>query len=271
MSIEVLVSTMNSDENIIDKMNISSACTVINQCNEEQYTVKMHNEKKIKFISNMDRGLSKSRNLAINNSEEEILVIADDDLIYVDNYEEIIEEQYKRNPKYDIIVFQVEGINKKFKNYYKYERELGYLTSMKVSSVEITLKRESIIKSGINFNELLGSGAKYSMGEENTFLFECLKKGLKIKYVPVKIADLNIGQSTWFKGFNEKYFFDRGAVFTAMTKKLYLILIFQFAIRHWRLCKEQIGIIKSIKFMIQGHKSYKNDLIKMTNEAINSR
>lgn len=271
MSVEVLVSTMYSNIDIVKDMNIYGSCTIINQCDIDNFETDIQDKKKIKFISSRERGLSKSRNLAISNAEEEILVLADDDIIYVDNYENIIKEQYSKNKEYDIIVFQVEGINKKFKNYYKKEKELNYLTSMKVSSVEITLRRSSIIKAGVKFNELLGAGSKYSMGEENTFLFECLKKGLRIKYVPIKIANLYIGESSWFNGFNEKYFFDRGAVFTAMSSKLWLILSIQFVIRHRNICKDRIGILKSIKLMIEGHKSYKKDHLEENYEVVNSR
>ena len=108
------------------------------------------------------------------------------------------------------------------------------------------------------FNELLGAGAKYSMGEENDFLFKCLKKGLKIKYIPIKIADLYIGESSWFNGYNDKYFIDRGASFTSMSKRFSNILIVQFAIRKRKLYKDKMSVIKAIKLMLCGKKDYLN-------------
>lgn len=260
MNIEVLLSTMNSDEEMIRNINLSTKCTVINQCDEENEVIKYIDENCVKVISKIERGLSRSRNLAIIHSTEEVVLLADDDLRYDPKYPEIIVEAYHSNPQYDIIVFQVEGINGKFKDYSPKEKELGFLTSMRVSSVEISFRKDSVLNAGIKFNELLGAGAKYSMGEENCFLYDCLRAGLKIKYIPIKIADLYIGNSSWFNGFNSKYFVDRGAVFTAMSPKLSWILIVQFAIRHYRKYRNEMSFIKGIQYMLQGNRAYKRDI-----------
>ena len=136
--------------------------------------------------------------MAVENACGEICILADDDLKYLPNYKDIILKQFELNPDIDIITFQVEGIEQKFKNYYPRSRKINFLTSMKISSVEIAFRLNSIKQANIRFNELFGAGAKYCMGEENIFLMECLKKGLKVMYVPVKIAKIHIGQSTWF-------------------------------------------------------------------------
>ena len=40
---------------------------------------------------------------------------------------------------------------------------------------------------------------------------DCEKAGLKIYYVPEAIASVGQVESTWFEGFTEKFFVDRGA------------------------------------------------------------
>lgn len=253
--IEILISTMNQKNyELIDKMNIKSHAIVINQTkNKLKNSIK---NKNIKWVDIDEKGLSKSRNKALSLSTKDILVIADDDLIYVDNYINIIEEAFKKNNEADVIVFQVEGINQPFKNYSSKEKRINYLSSMKVSSVEIAFRRDSVLKNAISFNENFGSGAKYIMGEENLFLFDCLKKGLTIYYVPVKIADLFIGNSSWFKGYNDKYFISRGANYAAMSKYISLLLIIQFSIRKFKLYKNEMSFIKSVSFMLRGRKEY---------------
>ena len=52
--------------------------------------------------------------------------------------------------------------------------------------------------------------------EENALLFQCLRKKLKVYYIPKVIADLHIGESTWFTERNEQYFMGKGAAFAAM-------------------------------------------------------
>ena len=79
---------------------------------------------------------------------------------------------------------------------------------------------------------MFGSGNKYYMGEENIFLYDCLKKKLNIYYMPVKIGTLKvINESRWFKGYNSNFFKVKGTVFYRMTNHLYILLILQFAIR----------------------------------------
>src|SRR5699024_6249015 len=186
----------------------------------------------------------------------DICLLADDDLIYVKNYKDIILEQFRLNPDIDIITFQVEGIEKKFKKYYNKSKRINYLTSMKISSVEIAFKSTSIKKNKIQFNESFGSGSRYSAGEESIFLTECLKKGLKIKYIPIKIADLHVGKSTWFKGYNKSYFINKGAAFTAMSKFCSFIYIIQFAVRKYKIYHKEMQFKNAIFYMIKGRNEF---------------
>jgi hypothetical protein len=58
------------------------------------------------------------------------------------------------------------------------------------------------------------------------------KKGLKLKYLPNKKADIHLGNSTWFNGYNSDYFIAKGAAFTAMTKLFSIFFILQFALKN---------------------------------------
>lgn len=261
MDLQVLVSTMNQiDYTLLEKMNLQSDAIVINQTDKCGFEKFQYKDYIINWINSDDRGLSKSRNLAIDNATGDICIIADDDLIYVDGYSDIIIEQFERHPDADIIVFQIEGINKKFKKYHPKLRKVNYLTSMKVSSVEIAFRLKSIQKYGVRFSELFGSGSRYYMGEESIFLFDCLKNGSNILYVPVKIADLYIGDSSWFEGYNRNYFISRGAVFTRMSRKFSLLFILQFAIRKHSLYCDEITLLESIKYMMEGRRQYLNNI-----------
>lgn len=260
MSVDVLISTMNlkdikEHQNLIKKMNINSNSITINQITD--HGIQLFDDLgKNSVFSFSDKGLSKSRNIAIEKCKSDIFIIADDDIVYVDNYEKIVQKFFKLYSDADIITFQVEGIEEKFKNYFNKMRKHNYITTMKVASVEIAIKRKSIIKNNIKFNENFGAGAKYKMGEENIFLAQCLKKGLKIVYIPVKIADLHMGNSTWFNGYDKDFFVSKGAAFTEISKRYSTLLIIQFAIRKYRLFKEYMTINQAIKYMIIGKKQY---------------
>lgn len=257
MKLQLIVSTMFQDDlSLVDKMKISSEAIIINQCNKNQRFEFFHNNNRITWINTSERGLSNSRNMGLKNASGDICVLADDDLEYIDNYEKIILNEFERYSNVDIITFQVYGIEKKFKSYSKKKKKLNFISTFKVSSVEIAFKLNSIKNAGIQFNEYFGAGSKFIFGEENIFLSDCIKKGLKIMYVPVKIADLHVGNSTWFKGFNEEYFISRGASFTAMSKTLSILLILQFAIRKYKLYKKSMPMVQAIRYMLKGRKQF---------------
>ena len=257
VELEVLVSTMFQENyDLTDKMNIQTNAVIINQCCSEDEIEFYRNQARIKWINTSSRGLSKSRNIALEESNADICLIADDDLVYVSDYEKKIKKEFERFPDADIITFQVEGIEGKYKDYPLRAKKLNYLTLMKVSSVEVAFRRKSILKNGIRYNEIFGAGAKYQMGEENIFLTECLKKGLKIMYAPVKIADLHLGDSSWFTGYSQEYFRSKGAQFVAMSRFVSLLYILQFSLRKHNLYKKEISFSYALKYMIQGRKNY---------------
>ncbi len=257
MDLQVLVATMHQrDYSLLEKMNIDSDAIVINQCDEISDNEIQYNGRKVKWFNVSERGLSKSRNMALKHATADICILADDDLEYIENYCDLIIEQFKLHPEADIITFQLEGIEKKFKNYYKESRKLNYFTSMKVSSVEIAFRLKKIKELDIKFDENFGAGSKYKMGEENIFLTHCIKNGLKIVYVPVKIADLHIGESSWFNGYDKNYFISKGAQFTAMSKSLSLLYILQFSLRKYNLYKKETSLFKALINMLQGRSEY---------------
>ena len=97
MKLEVLLSVMNLDKKELDKMNITSKCIVINQCNKEGYT----KYKNFDIYSYKDKGVSNSRNHAIEHSKGDILLFCDNDLIYSDKYEKDIINEFKNNKDAD--------------------------------------------------------------------------------------------------------------------------------------------------------------------------
>lgn len=258
MNLQVLVSTMHQKgTNLIRKMNINSDAIIINQCERDNIEELNLSGSNIKWINSSTRGLSRSRNLALKNADNQICLISDDDIEYIPNYEKIIVEQFEKFPEADIISFQVEGIDKPFKKYYPKSRKINYITSMKLSSVEIAFRLESIRKHNMFFKESFGAGSsKFIMGEESIFLFEAIRKGLRVIYVPIKIADIHTGESTWFKGFNKEYFISRGAAFTAMSVNMSLLLIFQFAVRRYKLFYRETNIWQAINYMLKGRRQY---------------
>ena len=259
MKLQVLLSAMFLlDEGYIDSLGITGDAVVINQCDREtEYEAVRRNrlgeEQKVTYVECQERGLSKSRNLAISKAVADICILCDNDVEYVEDYERRILDAFDRHPDADLIVFYIQRKEKPKPNYDRSKR-MSYLSVLKIFSPEIAFRRNSI--AGIHMNESFGAGAKYIMGEENIFLYDCLKKGLKIYYEPVKIATLREEESTWFKGYDEGFFISRGANYAAMSRVFSYVLILQFALRKKALYKDNLTTRDTIRLMLKGRRDY---------------
>ncbi|MBR3126061.1 MAG: glycosyltransferase family 2 protein [Mogibacterium sp.] len=245
------------DFSLIEKMRITSDAVVVNQCGRDETIVFPKNGKTIKWINSSTSGLSISRNICLKNATADICLLADDDLEYVDGYETIVSKAFVDYAEADIIRFKAEGIEKEFKHYPDKPKRIGFFNSLKSSSVELAFRRSSL--SGIRFDELIGAGTKYCMGEENAFLVHCLRSNAKMMFLPETISRLHFGTSSWRNITTEQYLISRGASFEAMGTHLIHALILQFAVRKRYLYRESFSIAEAIQLMYRGRRCYQND------------
>ena len=214
MNLEILLSCMHQrDFSVVFQSHIQSDVIVINQCDETKYDdMVFFNEKnesyKARMFSTTERGLSRSRNMAIKNATGDICLLCDDDEILVDDYANTIIQAFEAHPNIDILAFIVNAPHKS--SYPKKAKNVGYVSAMKISSWQIAFRRTSIVANNIRFDEKMGSGTGNGGGEENKFLFDCLKKKLKIRYIPYLIASVSQTDSKWFRGYTNEYFYNRG-------------------------------------------------------------
>jgi len=209
MTLEVLKSCMHqSDASLVYDSKITGDCVVINQCDGEAYAEYPTENGIARLFSTTQRGLTKSRNTAIRKAKADVCLLADDDEVFVPGYEQAIVNAYYELPDADVIIFKMVNRQPSFED--KMMR-LRFPQTMKVSSWQISFRREKLLKSGILFDELLGAGTGNGAEEELKFLTDCERAGLKIYYAPVEIAYVAQAQSTWFGGFTETFFENRGA------------------------------------------------------------
>lgn len=208
MKFEILLSCMNlQDEDIIERSGITSDILIVNQCGSDGYTEYKKNGKNVRIFSLNDTGLTKSRNFAIQRSTADICLLCDDDEVFSRNYEEGILDAYRNIPEADIIIFDIGNQKTGQKGFPK---KLGYFDLMHVASWQISFRRKSLVDNHISFDERMGAGSGNGAEEEFKFLTDCRKKGLAIYYVPFVIADVAQTKSTWFKGYDEEFFINRG-------------------------------------------------------------
>lgn len=259
MTFETLLSTMRrKDYNIIKENNITTTAVVINQTNEDSRTDIKIEGKEVKWINSTELGLSKSRNLAIKNSQADLLLISDDDVIYRDNYEKIIIDFFHRNPSADVVAFKVLSIEeqKTIGLSVEKERKIRFRKAMQISSVQIVIRREAVLSKNIKYDENFGPGGLYNMGDENIFLSRCYRKKLNFFASPEIIADVHTEESVWFSGFTNKYFFDRGAILTGISKTFSLLYILRFSILKHKIYKKDSTWKNALSQMIKGRKHF---------------
>lgn len=260
MKVEVLLSCMHQkDASIIKRNNIQTDVIVVNQCDKDyiedftfvnSYGRTCH----AKIIYTTQRGLSKSRNMAIENAHPgNICLICDDDEILADGYEDLILSGYSEYDDAEIIAFSLDW-NGFGKTYSSKSYKLSFKETLRVCSVQITFKIDAITKNNIRFDVKLGSGTGNGAGEENRFMLDCRRCGLNMYYHPNKIATINVGESQWFKGFTEQYFRNHGWAIRRVFRNDFLALgaIAYYAFTKRALYKKEISTCKAVSCMLKG-------------------
>jgi glycosyltransferase involved in cell wall biosynthesis len=257
MTLQVLVATMNQhDYSLLNKMNIQSDAIVGNQCDRNEVEEFNYNEYSIKYLSFNERGVGLNRNNALMRATADICILADDDMVFVDNYAGIVEQAFDENPTADVIIFNlIESAPKRYVNKQKFR--VRYRNYMRFGAARIAFRTRSVTRSGISFNLHFGGGAEYSAGEDTLFLHSCLNKKLKIIAVPYYIASLTEErESSWFKGYTQKYFIDKGIFYACLSSKWARLLCLQDAIRHRKVYSKEKKWIGHYKTMCMGVKVF---------------
>ena len=232
MKLEVLVSAVNAEpKELIKKMNISSSAVLINQCGKEDTDVFPAVNGNVRVFSFEERGVGKSRNRAIENAKGDILLFSDDDIVYNADYEKVVLEEFANHKEADLLFFNVEVCEARRTYWNEDYKRVHIWNAGRYPAYSIAIKKEALDKSKVKYSTLFGGGAKYSCGEDSLFIKNCLDAGLKLFRTPAVIGKeepRDKGESTWFNGYNEKFFFDRGVLYRQLYGSLATLMGFRF-------------------------------------------
>ena len=114
------------------------------------------------------------------------------------------------------------------------------------------VRRERLQAANITFSLLFGGGAKYSNGEDSLFLTEFIKKGCRVYTAPVTIGREEAGESTWFHGYNEKFFHDRGVLYHYLYGWLEWPLALRFLYAHKGTLCTEVSLQQARQWMRDG-------------------
>ena len=256
MDIEVLVATMNqSDYSLLDEMNIKTDVIVGNQCGENAVNDFERDGHNVKWLSFDERGVGLNRNNALMRASGDIVVFADEDVVYYDDYENTIKEAFEKYPEADGFIFNIDMEGERAGRVNKKVKRLRWYNSLNYGTVRLAVKRDSVLRENINFSLVFGGGTMYSCGEDTIFIQDCLKKGLKLYTYPASAAKIKQSQSTWFEGYTDKYFYDKGALMAAISKRHAKFLCFLLLLKNRKIFGVKFS--KAYGLMKQGIKGFK--------------
>lgn len=253
MKVQVLASVMNEiPGELVERMKLESDAVVINQCDRLDFAELSHQGRTVRFYSFPDRGVGRSRNEAILRADGDICLFSDGDIVYEPGYEAAIVAEFERNPKADMILFNV-TVEEARKTYHITERKrVHWYNCGRYGAVSFAVRRDALLSSGVTFSLLFGGGAKYSNGEDSLFLKEFMSKGYRVYTAPVTIAREEAGESTWFAGYNEKFFKDRGVLYHYLYGGLAKLMALRFLLAHKSKMCAEVPVKQAYRWMIQG-------------------
>lgn len=256
MKVEVLASVMHEEPDaLIHRMGLDSDAVIINQCDRLDYQEKEVSGHRIRFYSFPDRGVGRSRNEAILRAEGDICLFSDGDLVYRPGYAEAVAAEFVQNPDADMILFNV-IVEESRKTYHITERKkVHWYNCGRYGAVSFAVRRESLLRSGVTFSLLFGGGARYGSGEDSLFLKAFMDEGYIVYTTPVTIAEEKAGESTWFEGYNEKFFRDKGVLYRHLYGRLDMIMALRFLLVHRGTLCAEVPVRQAFRWMKAGDES----------------
>ena len=261
ISLEILISTKDRDNldflnNIFVNYNAHSIpILIINQTQNLNFSCP-HSDN-INLINVNEIGLSKSRNLAIANAKADICLLADDDIVYENNFESIILNAFNLNPSADIITFKMNDFKgNSFKDYPIIKKHNKKSLSF-VNSVVIAFRRNSIISNKVFFDENFGLGSTFQTADEYVFLRNALNLNLNIVFHNEVILSHPVDSSGKDVA-SDRILFAKGALFykyynilslLKLIHYLYLMLKFKYISLGQVINKYLIGVKGIIKYI----------------------
>ena len=210
---EILCVTMHQkDFSKLKEMNVHSNIVYANQADRTEYSECEFDGYKAKMFTTATRGVGVNRNLAFTHAGAEICLLADDDVRYHDDMEERVLREFDAHPDADIIVFHLETDDKR-RSQRKYERtrKCGRFERQPWGAFRIAFRLSSIKKANVWFTTLYGGGCIFPAGEDSMWLIDAKRAGLTFYVSKETIGEVSFETSSWYTGYDEKYFFSRGS------------------------------------------------------------
>ncbi len=255
MSVQLLISCVDKDiPELVAKMHLAGPAVIVNQCGAEKEACFEVDGFPVEVYDRNERGVGRSRNLALSKANQDICLFSDEDIVYTEGYQELIEAEFAAHPEADGIMFQVE-VDPSRKTYQNDDwGKVSLWNCGRYPAYSMAFRREKLQRTGVTFSLLFGGGAPYSNGEDSLFISQLIKAGMHIYKSPVCIGEEIPRPSTWFTGYHEKFFFDRGVLYHFLYGAMAPVWGFRFAFCKRKEMCQNIPWPKAFGLILQGIK-----------------
>lgn len=253
--LQVLASVVKEHPLILaEKMNLQTDSIVVDQCNQWGYEEIEYLDYKLRAFYMDERGVGLSRNTALIYADHEYVLFTDEDIHFYDGYEQMVLSAFEKNPDADLITFNLKVDERRRTYINESERRIRWYNYGRYPTFSVAAKLSSLRKANVSFSHLFGGGAKYSAGEDSLFLHDCLKAGLHLYTSVTEIGEEVYRKSTWFEGYNEKFFIDRGVLYPYLYGRMASVFALRFLVSHRKEMCQEIPFSKAFKLMKKGIK-----------------
>ena len=261
--LQILISAVNKDpEELIGNMNLDCDAVIVNQligdyrdsdvADKKRDYIKEFKDHEARIIHRIEKGVGLSRNTALENADHELIQFGDDDIVYDDGYVQKVIAEFDSHPEADILLFNVKAQEGRETYWNTDFARVNWRNYGRYPAYAICARRQKLIDSGVRYSLLFGGGAPYMNGEDSLFLHDCLKAGLAIYRTPVAIGKERRGESTWFKGYTDKFFFDRGVLYHFLYGRMATVLGFRFLFKNRNEMCRELGLMHCYKKLCSG-------------------
>ena len=120
----------------------------------------------------------------------------------------------------------------------------------------MAIRRDAVMKHRLAFSTLFGGGSLYGSGEDSIFIRDCYRAGLRAYSYDYVLGKCAADTSTWFTGYNKKYFYDIGAMVACAFPKVKHLIKWYFILKFRKKTGVPLGTIhRQINEGIRGFKT----------------
>ena len=256
---EILCVTMHQkDFSKIQQMNIHSDVVFANQADRTSMEELEFEGHRARMITTDTRGVGVNRNLALLYARSEICLFADDDVTYHDDMEERVLAEFDAHPDADIIIFHLDTDSERKQISYKKTKKITKLGKLPWAAFRIAFRRHAVAKANIWFTTLFGGGCIFPAGEDSMWLSDARRKGLTFYVSKETIGSVSFEVSSWFTGYDEKYYYGQGAYYQAVRPGMIYLWMIYSLLRTWNY--GNMSVFEKYTWLSRGREGYRKML-----------